>query len=270
MALLAGAQAMRRLSCIGPIAPKDRGALEQDLANFRAALDAAGLAEGFLNAASPGVVAVFQPNRYYPSHEAYIEAIAEAMREEYEAIAGAGFLLQVDCPDLAMGRHTAFQDLSEAEFLKRAAHQVEALNHALRNVPAERLRMHVCWGNYEGPHDHDIELAKILPIVLKAKPRAISLESANPRHGHEWALWKAVPLPDDKLLIPGVIDSCSNYIEHPELVAQRLRQFAELVGRERVIAGTDCGFGTHAGHGKMDPEISWRKLASLVEGARLV
>ena len=270
MALITGAQAMRRLSCIGPIAVKDRGALEQDLANFRAALDAAGVAEGFLNAASPGVVATFQPNRYYPSHEAYIEAIAEAMREEYEAIAGAGFLLQVDCPDLAMGRHTAFQDLSEAEFLKRAEHQVEALNHALRNVPAERLRMHICWGNYEGPHDHDIELAKILPVVLKAKPRAISLESANPRHGHEWAIWRQAKLPEDKLLIPGVIDSCSNYVEHPELVAQRLRQFVDLVGRERVIAGTDCGFGTHAGHGKMDPEISWRKLASLVEGARLV
>jgi 5-methyltetrahydropteroyltriglutamate--homocysteine methyltransferase len=269
MALITGAQAMRRLSCIGPVAVKDRRALDEDLANFRAALDAARVDEGFLNAASPGVVTVFQPNRYYPSHERYVEAVAEAMREEYEAIVAAGFLLQVDCPDLAMGRHTAFQDLPEKEFLKRARHQVEALNHALANVPADRLRMHVCWGNYEGPHDHDIELGKILAIVLKAKPRAISLESANPRHGHEWAIWKQAKLPDDKVLIPGVIDSCSNYVEHPELVAQRLCQFADLVGRERVVAGTDCGFGTHAGHGKMDPEISWRKLGSLVEGARL-
>ena len=269
MALITGPQAMRRLACVGPVSVKDRSALQKDLANFRAALDAVGVGEGFLNAASPGVVATFQLNRYYPSHEAYIQAVAEAMREEYEAIVGAGFLLQVDCPDLAMGRHTAFQDLSEAEFLRRAEHQVEALNHALANVPAERLRMHVCWGNYEGPHDFDIELAKILRIVLKAKPQAISLESANPRHGHEWAIWKEARLPDDRILIPGAIDSCSNYVEHPELVAQRLCRFADLVGRERVIAGTDCGFGTHAGHGKMDPEISWRKLASLVEGARL-
>jgi 5-methyltetrahydropteroyltriglutamate--homocysteine methyltransferase len=260
---------MRRLSCIGPVAVKDRSALQEDLANFRAALDAAHVDEGFLNAASPGVVAVFQPNQYYPSHEAYIEAVAEAMREEYEAIVGAGFLLQLDCPDLAMGRHTAFQDLTEKEFLKRAEHQVEALNHALANLPAERLRMHICWGNYEGPHDHDVELPKILPIVLKAKPQAISLESANPRHGHEWAIWKQAKLPEHKVLVPGVIDSCSNYVEHPELVAQRLCQFADLVGRDRVIAGTDCGFGTHAGHGKMDPEISWRKLGALVEGARL-
>ena len=269
MALVTGPQAMRRLSCIGPVAVADRSALREDLANFRAALDAAGVAEGFLNAASPGVVAVFQPNRYYPSHEKYIEAVAEAMREEYEAIVAAGFLLQVDCPDLAMGRHTAFQDLTEKEFLKRAEHQVEALNHALAKVPADRLRMHICWGNYEGPHDFDIEWAKVLPIALKAKPKAISLESANPRHGHEWAIWKETRLPEDKLLIPGVIDSCSNYVEHPELVAQRLCQFADLVGRERVLAGTDCGFGTHAGHGKMDPEISWRKLGSLVAGARL-
>ncbi|HEX7054536.1 MAG TPA: cobalamin-independent methionine synthase II family protein [Burkholderiales bacterium] len=269
MALLTGPQAMRRLSCIGPVAVKDRSALARDLANFRAALDAAGVAEGFLNAASPGVVAVFQPNRYYPSHEAYVEAVAEAMREEYQAIVGAGFLLQVDCPDLAMGRHTAFQDLSEKAFLARAEHQVEALNHALAGLPAERLRMHVCWGNYEGPHDHDIELSKILAIVLKAKPQAISLESANPRHAHEWAIWKEAQLPDDKVLIPGVIDSCSNYVEHPELVAERLCRFADLVGRERVIAGTDCGFGTHAGHGKLDPEVAWRKLGALVEGARL-
>jgi len=269
MALITGPQAMRRMSCIGPIEVRDRTELESDLANFHAAVQGARVTEAFLNSASPGVVAAFQPNRYYPSPEAYIEVIAAAMREEYEAIVAAGFVLQVDCPDLAMARHTSLQDLSEPEFLKRAERQVEALNHALRNVPAARVRMHVCWGNYEGPHDHDIELRKIISIVLKAKPQAISLESCNPRHAHEWAIWKEMRFPEDKILIPGVIDSCTNYVEHPELVAQRICQFAGLIGRERVIAGADCGFGTHAGHGKMDPEISWRKLGSLVEGAAL-
>jgi len=269
MALITGPQAMRRMSCIGPIAVRDRVELESDLANFRAAMADAKVVEGFMNSASPGLVATFQPNQYYPSHEAYIDAIGAAMREEYEAIVAAGFILQVDCPDLAMARHTSMQDLSEVEFLRRAQYQVEALNDALRNIAPDRIRMHVCWGNYEGPHDHDIELRKIIPIVLKARPQAISLESCNPRHGHEWQIWKDMKLPDDKLLIPGVIDSCTNYVEHPELVAQRIRLFADLVGRDRVIAGADCGFGTHAGHGKMDPEISYRKLGSLVEGAAL-
>jgi 5-methyltetrahydropteroyltriglutamate--homocysteine methyltransferase len=191
------------------------------------------------------------------------------MQEEYEAIVNAGFKLQVDCPDLAMARHTGFQDLSENDFLKRAEHQVDVLNHALRNVPASALRMHVCWGNYEGPHDHDIPLEKILHIVLKAKPAAILFEASNPRHAHEWTVWRDAKLPEDKVLVPGLLTSTSNYVEHPELVAQRIQQFADIVGRDRVIAGTDCGFGTFAGIGKMDAGISWRKLAALVEGARL-
>jgi 5-methyltetrahydropteroyltriglutamate--homocysteine methyltransferase len=189
------------------------------------------------------------------------------MREEYEAIVAAGLTLQIDCPDLAMARHTGFQDLTESEFLKRAEHQVETLNHALRNIPAEKLRMHVCWGNYEGPHNYDIALERILPLVLRAKPAAILFEAANPRHAHEWAVWRDVKLPDGKVLVPGVITSTSNYVEHPEWVAQRLEQFAGIAGRERLIAGTDCGFGTFAGIGKIDPQIAYLKLRALVEGA---
>ncbi len=267
MALLAGKQSFRRQSCVGPIEVVEQDSLRKDLANLRAAVDACGAHEAFMNAASPGVVSAFQPNRHYATHEAYVEAIAEAMREEYQAIVAAGFILQVDCPDLAMARHTGFQQLTEAEFLQRAAHQVDALNEALRAVPAEQVRMHVCWGNYEGPHDHDIALEKILPLVLKAKPRAILFEAANPRHAHEWAVWRDARIPPEKILVPGLITSTSNYVEHPEWVAQRICQFADIVGRERVIAGIDCGFGTFAGIGKMDPEISFRKLESLVEGA---
>jgi len=222
-----------------------------------------------MNAASPGVVAAFQPNRYYPSVELYLEAVAEAMRSEYEAIVAAGFVLQVDCPDLAMARHTGFQDLTEAEFLAQAHLQVEALNHALRNIPPTAARIHLCWGNYEGPHDHDIDLEKVLPIVLRAKPAGIQFESSNPRHAHEWVVWKSAAIPQDKVLIPGLLTSTSNYVEHPEWVAQRIEQFAAIVGRDRVIAGTDCGFGTFAGIGKMDADISYKKLAVLSEGARL-
>jgi len=269
MAALTGAQRFKRVACIGPIAVKNREGLSRDLANMRAAVDAAHPTEAFLTAASPGVVASFLPNRYYPTHEAYIEAIAEAMQEEYTAIVESGFLLQLDCPDLAMSRHTGFQDLTEAEFLKRAAFHVDVLNHALSKVSAERVRLHVCWGNYEGPHTHDIDLAKIVRIVLGAKVQGIAIEAANPRHAHEWALWKDVKLPDDKLLLPGVIDTSTNYVEHPALVAERIVRFAETVGRERVIANTDCGFGTAAGHGKLDPEIAFLKLGALVEGARL-
>jgi 5-methyltetrahydropteroyltriglutamate--homocysteine methyltransferase len=226
--------------------------------------------DAFMPAASPGVVSTFQPNRHYPNHAAYINAVADAMQEEYEAIANAGIVVQLDSPDLAMARHTGFQDLSEAEFLKQAEQQVEALNHALTNVPASASRLHLCWGNYEGPHDHDIPLARMLPIILKAKPQAISFEAANPRHEHEWAVWKETKLPDDKVLIPGVIDTCTNYIEHPELVAQRICRFADVVGRERVIAGTDCGFSTSVGTaGRVDREIAFRKLGSLVEGAQI-
>ncbi|MGA7488542.1 MAG: cobalamin-independent methionine synthase II family protein [Xanthobacteraceae bacterium] len=268
MALLTGPRRFKRVSCIGPVKVRDRAALERDLVNLRAASAAARPFEAFMNAASPGVVTSFLPNAYYPSHEAYVAAVAEAMREEYEAIAGAGFVLQVDCPDLAMSRHTGFQALSEAEFLRRAAFHVEVLNHALERVPADMVRIHICWGNYEGPHTHDIDLIKIVDVVLRAKAKAISLEAANPRHEHEWAVWRDVPLPDDKVLLPGVIDTSTNYVEHPDLVAERIVRFAGVVGRERVIAGADCGFGTAAGHGKIDPGVAFLKLAALVEGAR--
>ena len=269
MAVFAGKQTFKRQACVGPIGVIERESLRKDLENLRAAVDAHRPHEAFMNSASPGVVSAFQPNKYYPTHEAYVEAIGAAMQEEYEAIVNAGFKLQVDCPDLAMARHTGFQDLSEADFLGRAEHQVEVLNHALRNVPASALRMHVCWGNYEGPHDHDIPLERILHIVLKAKPSAILFEASNPRHAHEWTVWRDAKLPEDKVLVPGLLTSTSNYVEHPELVAQRVQQFADIVGRDRVIAGTDCGFGTFAGIGKMDAGISWRKLAALVEGARI-
>jgi 5-methyltetrahydropteroyltriglutamate--homocysteine methyltransferase len=268
MGLLTGPRPFKRVSCIGPVKVRDRTALESDLQNMRRATDAAKPIDAFLNAASPGVVATFLPNRHYPTHEAYIEAVADAMRDEYEAIAKAGFVLQVDCPDLAMARHTAFQGLSDADFLKRAQFHVETLNHALAKVPADQLRVHVCWGNYEGPHTHDVDLAKLASIILGVNAQAFSIEAANPRHEHEWAVWKDIRLPDDKILLPGVVDTCTNYVEHPDLVAQRIVRFAEVVGRERVIAGTDCGFGTFAGYGKIDPEIAWLKLGALVEGAK--
>ncbi len=267
LALLAGKQTFKRQSCMGPIAVVERDSLRKDLANLRSAVAESGAREAFMNAASPGVISAFQPNRFYPSHEDYLEAIANAMREEYEAIVAAGFVLQLDCPDLAMARHTGFQNLTEAAFLEHAEQQVEALNHALRDIPASSLRMHLCWGNYEGPHDHDIGLEKILPIVLKAKPSAILFEAANPRHAHEWVVWRDARIPEEKILVPGLLSSTSNYVEHPDWIAQRICQFADIVGRERVIAGTDCGFGTFAGIGKMDAGISYRKLESLVEGA---
>ena len=266
------AAAVRRIvraRCTGPVAVRDTLALEADLENFRDALDAAEAEEGFLNAASPGVIAIFQSNDYYPSHETYLAALAAAMKEEYTAVTRAGFLLQVDCPDLAMGRHVSFSEMSDGEFLKQAEQNIEALNEALADVPAESVRMHICWGNYEGPHHCDIGLEKILNVIVKAKPSAISVEAANPRHAHEWAVLRDIGLPDDKILIPGLIDSTSNYIEHPELVAQRIQRFAEIIGRERVIAGVDCGFGTFAGMGKVDPKICHLKLKSLAEGAAL-
>jgi 5-methyltetrahydropteroyltriglutamate--homocysteine methyltransferase len=266
---MTGANVARRSVCVGPIEVRDREPLNQDIANLREALAQVSVAEGFMTAASPGLVPVFQNNRYYPSHEAYVKAIAAAMQEEYEAIVEAGFVLQLDCPDLAMAHHTSFQDLDEADFLKRAAFHVEVLNHALRNVPADRCRIHICWGNYEGPHDHDIDFAKVAPILVKAKPMALVVEAANPRHAHEWRVWQEVTLPDDKILIPGVLDTSTNYVEHPELIAERLCRFADLVGRERVIAGSDCGFGTFAGYGKLDPDISFKKLRAMVEGAAL-
>jgi 5-methyltetrahydropteroyltriglutamate--homocysteine methyltransferase len=269
-ARMTGDNAARRAVCVGPIEWRDRGPLHQDIANLKAALAQVDVTEGFMTAASPGLVPVFQNNRHYPSHEAYVEAIAECMREEYEAIVAAGLVLQLDCPDLAMARHTSFQDLSEADFLKRAAFHVEALNHALRNVPAQMCRIHICWGNYEGPHDHDIDFRKVAPILVKAKPMALVVEAANPRHAHEWTVWKdEVKLPDDKILIPGVLDTSTNYVEHPELIAERLCRFAGIVGRERVIAGSDCGFGTFAGYGKLDPDISFKKLKAMADGAAI-
>ena len=269
MGQAAGARRVVRARCTGPVAVRDTLSLEADLENFRDAVDAAEAEEGFLNAASPGVIAIFQSNDYSPSHDAYLAALAAAMKEEYNAVVRAGFLLQVDCPDLAMGRHVSFSEMSDAEFLKQAEHNVEALNEALSDVPADSVRMHICWGNYEGPHHCDIGLDKILDIIVKAKPSAISVEAANPRHAHEWAVLREVGLPDDKILIPGLIDSTSNYIEHPELVAQRIERFANAIGRERVIAGVDCGFGTFAGMGKVDPKICHLKLKALAEGAAI-
>jgi len=224
---------------------------------------------GFMSAASPGVIGLFFRNEHYPSQQAYLAAIAEAMRHEYETVAKAGLVLQIDCPDLAMGRHIQFADLSLPEFRKRAQLHVEALNHAVANIPAEQLRMHVCWGNYEGPHHRDVALADIIDIVFSAKPNAISFEAANPRHAHEWALFEKVKLPDGKVLIPGVIESKSNFIEHPELIAQRIARYAKLVGRENVIAGSDCGFGTWVGQAAVDPDVVFAKLAAMAEGAAI-
>ena len=269
-ARMTGENAARRAVCVGPIAWHDREPLHQDIANLKEAVAGVDVAEVFMTAASPGLVPVFQSNRHYPSHESYVEAVADAMQEEYEAIVEAGFVLQLDCPDLAMARHTTFQDLNEADFLKRAERHVEVLNHATRNIAADRMRIHICWGNYEGPHDHDIDFRKVAPILVKAKPQALVVEAANPRHAHEWTVWKdEVKLPDDKILIPGVLDTSTNYVEHPELVAERICRFADIVGRERVIAGSDCGFGTFAGYGKLDPDISFKKLKAMADGATI-
>jgi 5-methyltetrahydropteroyltriglutamate--homocysteine methyltransferase len=264
-----GSQEFVRASCIGDVRLVSLEPLHDDIRRFRAALDAhaAPETEAFMNAASPGLITAFQVNRHYPSHEAYVADLADAMREEYETIVSAGFLLQLDCPDLAMSRHTGYQDMSEADFLKVAAANVEALNAATANIPPEKMRMHICWGNYEGPHDHDIPLERVVDIVIGARPATILFEAANPRHEHEWKVWKDAKLPDHKILAPGLIDTCSNYIEHPELVAQRIERFADFVGADRVIASTDCGFGTFAGYGKLDPIVTWRKLRSLREGA---
>ena len=259
----------RRPVCTGPIAMRDPKPLQNDIARMQHALSAANVTEGFMNSASPGTIAVFQPNEYYPSHEAYLESLANAMREEYETIVNSGLLLQLDCPDLAMGRHTRFKNLTDGQFLRNAELQVEALNHALANVPADRVRLHVCWGNYEGSHVHDIDCRKIFPIAIKVKPMALLVEGANPRHEHEWEAWTTIKLPDDKILVPGVIGSNSNYVEHPEVVMQRILRYANIVGRERVMAGTDCGFGTFAGFGAVYPAFCWMKMHSLSEGARL-
>ncbi len=256
-------------ACNGPISVRDPGAARADVDNLKTALAGVKSSGAFMSAASPGVVSLFFRNDHYPSEDAYLFAIAEAMRQEYETVAAAGIVLQIDCPDLAMGRHIQYAGLSVAEFRKRARVHVEALNHAVANIPAEQLRMHVCWGNYEGPHHCDVPLADIVDVVFLAKPSAISFEAANPRHAHEWTLFERVKLPDGKLLIPGVLESKSNFIEHPELIAQRIARYANLVGRENVVAGSDCGYGTWVGQAAVDPDVVWAKLAALAEGARL-
>ncbi|MBM3946239.1 MAG: epoxyalkane--coenzyme M transferase [SAR202 cluster bacterium] len=259
-----------RPSCNGPIAWRDFNAVQRDIDNLKAATATVKPEEVFMSAASPGVIALFLGNEYYPSHEAYVEALANVMRDEYNAIVKAGFVLQVDCPDLAMGRHIQFPDKTDREFLKIARTNVEALDHALRDIPPDRARVHLCWGNYEGPHHRDIPLASILPIVLKSKASAFSFEGANPRHEHEWAVFRDFQLPEGKLIIPGVLDSTTNFIEHPELVAQRIVRYAELVGRENVIAGSDCGFGTFASSTPIiAPSITWAKLQAMADGARI-
>ena len=269
LSAIMGSQEFVRASCIDEVKLITLEPLHDDIRRFRAALDAhaAPDTEAFMNAASPGLITAFQVNRFYPSHEAYLAALVDAMREEYETIVNAGFYLQLDCPDLAMSRHTGYQDASDEEFLKIAAANVEALNAATANIPPERMRMHVCWGNYEGPHDHDIPLEKVIDIVVGARPATVLFEAANPRQKHEWKVWKDAKLPDWKILAPGMIDTCSNYVEHPELIAQRIERFADIVGADRVVASTDCGFGTFAGYGKIDPIVTWRKLRNLREGA---
>jgi 5-methyltetrahydropteroyltriglutamate--homocysteine methyltransferase len=264
-----GRSRRRTPACDGPIQVANPEAVRADVEHFRAALAGAPLTGAFLSAASPGVISLFFRNEHYPSHEAYLQAIADAMRHEYQAVVEAGFLLQVDCPDLAMGRHIQFADRSLAEFRRMAHLHVEALNHALAGLPPDRLRLHLCWGNYEGPHHHDVPLADIIDIAFTARPSALSFEAANPRHAHEWRLFERVRLPEGKVLIPGVLESKSNFIEHPELVAQRIGRYARLVGRENVMAGTDCGYGTWVGQAAVDPDVVWAKLASLAEGARL-
>ena len=259
----------KRPTCSGPIAWRDFAAVEKDIENLRRAAEKSGAERVFMTAVSPGQAARFLVNRYYPSHDAYIAALADVLKREYAAIVRAGFLLQLDCPDLGSGRNNQFQHLSLHEFRKVAALHVAALNHAVADLPPDRMRLHVCWGNYEGPHHRDVPLRDILDILLTAHPAGLSFEGANPRHAHEWKLFESVKLPDGKVLIPGVLDSTTNFIEHPELVAQRIVQYARLVGRDNVIAGVDCGFATFAERPLLDPRIAWAKLDAMVEGAWL-
>ena len=256
-------------ACNAAIGVRDPQAAQVDVDHLKAALASVEARDAFLTAASPGVVSLFFRNEHYPTEEAYVFAIAEAMRAEYETIAKAGIVLQIDCPDLGMGRHIQYADLSLPEWRRKAQMHVEALNHAVSNIAPDRLRMHLCWGNYEGPHHCDVPLADVIDIVFRARPSAIALEAANPRHAHEWTLFEKVKLPEGKLLIPGVIESKSNFIEHPELIAQRIARYAGLVGRENVIAGSDCGFGTWVGQAAVDPDVVWAKMAAMAEGARI-
>ena len=265
-----GSQEFVRAACIDKVRLVNLEPLHDDIRRFKSALAKLDKpVKAFMNSASPGLITAFQPNHYYPTHEAYLADLVDAMRAEYEAIVDAGFYLQLDCPDLAMSRHTGYQDMSDKEFVTIAAANIEALNAATANIPADKLRMHICWGNYEGPHDHDIPLTQVLDTILKARPSTLLFEAANPRHEHEWTIWRDAKLPEDKVLAPGLIDTCSNYIEHPELVAQRLQRHIDIVGTGRVIASTDCGFGTFAGYGKIDPGVTWKKLSALREGANI-
>lgn len=259
-----------RPQCVGEVRAKGQGELEKDIARLKAAMAEHGVARGFMNAASPGVISLFLPNAHYPSRSAYLQALGEAMAGEYRTIVEAGLDLQLDCPDLALSRHMLFGDLSDEDFLAIAEEHVEVLNAALSGLPAERIRVHICWGNYEGPHVCDIDMAKVFPVLMKVRARHILFETSNPRHGHEWVVFRdrAAEIPDDKVLVPGVVDTTTNFVEHPDLVAQRLDRFIQIVGPDRVIAGSDCGFGTFAGFGAVDPEIAWAKLATLKEGAR--
>ncbi len=254
--------------CIGPVAYRDLDAVRTDLANLKDAVANAGVEDVFMTAASPGVISVFLQNRHYPSHEDYIAALADVMKTEYDEIHRSGLVLQLDCPDLAMTRHMQ-PDESLDDFRRRARLHVDAINHATREIPPEAMRMHLCWGNYEGPHNHDMPLRDIIDIVFEARPAAVSFEAANPRHQHEWTIFEDVKLPEGKVLIPGVLDSTTNYIEHPELVAQRIVRYAELVGRENVIAGSDCGFATFASFLAIDPAITWAKLRAMADGAQI-
>lgn len=260
---------MPQPACTGPIAWKDWPAVERDIQNLRDAASGASVQEVFMTAASPGVIANFLPNEYYATEEAYLYALADVMKDEYNAIAGAGLLLQIDCPDLAMTRVSQYSHLSVDEFKKIVELHVEVINYALKDIDPDRMRLHVCWGNTEGPHHHDVPLREIVDLVLRARPLGLSIEGANPRHGHEWKVWQDVRLPEGKVLIPGVLDTTTNFIEHPELIAQRILNYANTVGRENVIAGSDCGFGTSAWGRKVETSIAWAKLASMVEGARL-
>ncbi|MFC4910158.1 cobalamin-independent methionine synthase II family protein [Actinomadura gamaensis] len=263
------ARTLAQPSCDGPVAYAGRAVLDRDLAALKEATAGRDPAGVFVTAASPGVIGMFMPNRYYPSEDEYLEAVADAMKEEYDAISAAGFILQLDCPDLAAGWEQSPPGTTLQEFRDRVARRIELIDHATRDVPADRLRMHVCWGNFEGPHHHDIPFADIVDLVLMARPTALCVEAANPRHEHEWEIFTRVALPDDKILIPGVVDTTTNYIEHPELVSQRIRRYADAVGPERVIAGTDCGFATFAAVELIDARIAWAKLAVVAEGARL-
>ena len=264
-----GTPTYKKPCCVGDIRVKDMGPVTTDIGNFTQALALSPVSQGFMNAASPGVIALFQPNHHYPDHESYLAALADAMQAEYEAITSAGLLLQLDSPDLGLGRHMMFKDKSDREYQALAELHVETLNYATRNIAPEKMRLHVCWGNYEGPHHCDAPMSLVLPIALKARPQALLFESSNPRHAHEWTVFRDTEIPQDKVLITGVLDSTTNFVEHPELVAERICRFADIVGRERVIAGTDCGFSTFAGFGAVDEDIVYAKLGAMVEGARL-